>query len=90
MIHKKEKEKIETLIDDTFVSSSDALEWLSEKGFVEADKCYYYCYSDKNGNYIGNDSDDDPYDTLEILLKDIDYDEFMTKFNEEFGDKENE
>ena len=87
MIHKKEKEKIETLIDDTFVSSSDALEWLSEKGFVEADKCYYYCYSDKNGNYIGNDSDDDPYDILEILLKDIDYDDFMTKFNEEFGDE---
>ena len=89
MIDSKKREKIESLLEETFVDSSDKLEWISEKGFAQADKCYYYCYYDKYGNYIGNDSNDDPYDILETLLKDIDYDEFMTKFNEEFGDKEN-
>lgn len=89
MIDNKKKDKIETLLEETFVDDSDKLDWLSEKGFAKASKCYYYCYYDTYGNYIGNNSNDDYYDILEILLKDIDYDEFMTKFNEEFGDEDN-
>lgn len=89
MIDSKKKEKIETLLENTFFDDSDKLDWLSKKGFVEAHKCYYYCYYDESGNYIGNDSNDDYYGIIEALLKDIDYDDFMSKFNEDFGDENN-
>ena len=61
MIDSKKKEKIETLLEDTFVDDYDKLIWLSEKGFTGVQKCYYHCYYDKNDNYIGNDSNDDCY-----------------------------
>ncbi len=89
MIDSEKKEKIESLLEKAFIDDSDKLDWLSKKGFAEAHKCYYYCYYDKYGNYIGNDSNDDYYDIIETLLKDIDYGDFMSKFNDDFGDEDN-
>ena len=81
MIDSKKREKIESLLTETFTDDSDKLDWLSKKGFAEAHKCYYYCYYDKYGNYIGNNSNDDYDDIVGTLLEDIDYEDFISKSN---------
>lgn len=83
---KEIRKKIDS--DTDLYDNNSILKWLADQYYVERKECTYYVYEDINGDYIGNDNDDDTDDLIDKILKDADYDDIINSMAEDFGEEE--
>ena len=82
------KAEICDLLKEKCGEDKSQLEWLVKNNFVNIHPTNHFYYT-KQCKYLGDNTEDEIYWVLREAIDNIDYNEFMTKFNEEFGDKEN-
>lgn len=61
-------DEVEDKLDDKFYDKYDALEWLSNNGYVQKVEATYYQYYTEEHDYIGDDYVDCDYVYNQILL----------------------
>jgi hypothetical protein len=66
----------------------DSPRFFRDNDLVDYRTCSYYVYTDRYGDYIGNDVDTDDTELVDKMIEDQDFDEFMEAFLEEFIDEE--